>query len=134
MPPARRRLSRAARELARAALAPRAPAPSDPAPWIVAGIGGALVVAGVVLLVVTQLDIDTVSSGTSWAEIEGAYERVPILSGVGFGALGLGAAMLTAGSSGALSDRAAAAPRSRSARQRARRGGSDARLVIASPR
>jgi tetratricopeptide (TPR) repeat protein len=68
-----------------------------PAPWILAGVGGVVLAGGGVLLILTQLDLETVANGTSWAEIRDAYERVPVLSGTGFAALGLGAALLIAG-------------------------------------
>ncbi len=79
---------------------PSTPAPSagvDPAPWIVVAVGGALVVTGVGLLVATQIDIDTVAAGDRWVDIQAAYDRVPILSGIGFAALGLGVAALAGG-------------------------------------
>jgi hypothetical protein len=76
-----------------------APAPGDPGPgpWIVTGIGGALILGGVALLIVTQLDLDAVSSGTRWADVQAAYDRVPILSATGFSLLGAGAAAMAAG-------------------------------------
>ncbi len=70
---------------------------AGPGPWIVAIAGGALLAGGVALLVATQLDLDAVASGTRWADIQGAYDRVPILSATGWSLLGVGAAALAGG-------------------------------------
>lgn len=70
---------------------------AGPGPWIVTGVGGVLTAVGVVLLVVTQVDLDAVSSGTRWADIEGAYDRVPILSATGWSLAGAGLAAIAGG-------------------------------------
>lgn len=77
--------------------APSRASGAGPAPWIVVGVGGAFLVAGVALLVVTQVDLDAVSSGTRWADIEGAYDRVPILSATGWSLAGAGLAAIAGG-------------------------------------
>lgn len=68
-----------------------------PAPWIVVGVGGAFLVAGVALLVVTQIDLDAVSSGTRWADVHDAYDRVPVLSAAGWSIAGAGLAAIAGG-------------------------------------
>ncbi len=68
-----------------------------PAPWIVSGIGAALLIAGVGLLIGAQVDTDAVSSGTRWAEIREPLERAPILFATGMTSLALGLAALGAG-------------------------------------
>ncbi len=68
-----------------------------PGPWIVTGVGGAAVAAGVVLLVLTQLDMDTVASGTRWTDIQGAHDRVPVFSVTGWTLLGVGVAAVAGG-------------------------------------
>lgn len=86
--------------------APPGPEPSHAdegpgvAPWIVVGIGGAVAVAGAVLVGVGYADGASVSGatdGTTWSSISGAYERAPILEGVGFALLGAGLATAVAG-------------------------------------
>jgi len=85
----------------------RAPTPEPPVArasdsgsgvWALGGVGAGLVVAGGVLLALTAVDISTVegASGVPWPEVRDAYGRVPVLSGIGFSALGLGVALVTA--------------------------------------
>lgn len=62
--------------------------------------GGALTVAGALLLTFGYLDIASVegaTAGTPWVDLRGANERAPILTGVGYGAAGLGLAVLGIG-------------------------------------
>ncbi|MCA9605036.1 MAG: tetratricopeptide repeat protein [Myxococcales bacterium] len=80
------------------------PAPvvsNDPGvgPWVLVGVGAAAVIGGGVLLGITAADVSTVenASGVPWSEVEGAYDRVPILSTAGFVALGVGVALVGAG-------------------------------------
>jgi hypothetical protein len=71
-----------------------------PGPWIVLGVGAGLAIAGIVLVGVAQGDISTVQNapmGSSYASVRDAYEQAPILSGVGFAAIGLGAAAIVGG-------------------------------------
>lgn len=72
---------------------------AGPGPWILVGVGGAVAVAGAVLLGLTASDLDTVQSadGVPFSDIRDAYDRVPILSTSGFVAIGVGAALLAAG-------------------------------------
>ncbi len=100
---------RAAREHAQAAAVaaqppPPAPAPAppalDPGPWIVVGVGGAIVVAGAIVLALGVSDQATVENATApmrWASLTDTYERAPILQGVGVGALVLGVAGVAVG-------------------------------------
>lgn len=64
-------------------------------------IGGAvLVAAGAVLLGVGYADyaaVDGATDGTAWTALRGAYERAPMLTGVGYGGAGLGLALLGVG-------------------------------------
>jgi hypothetical protein len=71
-----------------------------PAPWIVAGIGGALAVAGGVLMGVGAADAASVTGaapGTRWADLEGAAGRANGEWGAGLVLLGVGVAALGAG-------------------------------------
>lgn len=74
----------------------------DPAPWIVVGISGAVLITGVVLLGVSAADIaavENVEEGGSWSSIQDAHDRAPILSGLGwaFAAVGLAGAAVGLG-------------------------------------
>jgi tetratricopeptide (TPR) repeat protein len=64
---------------------------SDPAPWILTGTGLAVAAGGGVLVALGAMDASTVGTTTSWAEAEAARDRAPVLSGTGFGAIGVGA-------------------------------------------
>jgi tetratricopeptide (TPR) repeat protein len=71
-------------------------------PWVVVISGGAIAIAGGVFLGVAlaeRADIEglTRADGTSFEEVEGALDRVPIFSTIGAVALGVGAAALAAG-------------------------------------
>lgn len=81
---------------------PPTAAASDPGagPWVVLGVGAAVAIAGIVLVGVAQADISTVQNapqGSPYANVRDAYEQAPILSGVGFAAIGLGAAAILGG-------------------------------------
>ncbi len=70
------------------------------APWIVVGVGAGVAVVGAVLVGVGYADAASVSGvadGGSWSSISGAYERAPILEGVGFALLGVGVAAVVGG-------------------------------------
>jgi hypothetical protein len=74
--------------------------PNDPAPWILAGSGAALCLAGAVLYGVGVSDIAVVNSaapGTEWSSVAGIYETAPVLTGMGLAALAAGGAMALAG-------------------------------------
>jgi tetratricopeptide (TPR) repeat protein len=69
-------------------------------PWIVIGGSGAVLVTGVVLFAMAQSDIATVEDvemGATWSEIEGAYDRAPMLSTIGLLMIGAGVAGATVG-------------------------------------
>jgi tetratricopeptide (TPR) repeat protein len=71
-----------------------------PAPWALIGVGGAVLVAGAVLTGVGLSDVSTVENaadGSHYAALRDAYDQAPIFTGVGFAALGLGAALAVAG-------------------------------------
>lgn len=73
---------------------------AGPAPWIVAGSGGAVAVAGVVLLFVARADVDRVENpgpDPRWEDVSGAYDRAPVVSTIGAIALGVGGAALVGG-------------------------------------
>lgn len=80
---------------------PAAPAPGPDPVGLGLSIGGGVVVAlGAGLLVATVLDqqaVDGAAPGTAWSSVSDAAERVPVLSAVGWIALGVGAAAATAG-------------------------------------
>jgi len=66
--------------------------------WIASG--GALLVGGAILLGIGLSEAATVEgarSGTPWSSLEGAYERAPILQGVGAASLGVGVALAAIG-------------------------------------
>lgn len=75
-------------------IAPAAPvAPTPP----IAGIaltagGGAVTIAGAILLGVALADIDAVMNADDWPSVRDAHERAPVLSGVGIAALAVGLA------------------------------------------
>jgi tetratricopeptide (TPR) repeat protein len=71
-----------------------------PAPWIVAGVGGAVAVVGAVLMGVGAADAASVTGapdGTEWATIEGAAGRANAEFGAGVVMLGVGVVALGAG-------------------------------------
>jgi tetratricopeptide (TPR) repeat protein len=59
--------------------------------------GGVLALAGAGLLVFVAVDLDAASRATTWAELLGPYERVPIVSGIGWLAVGVGVGMAAVG-------------------------------------
>ncbi len=68
---------------------------------VVVTVGGAALIAGAVLLGVGLSDASAVTNapmGTPWSSLRGAYERAPLLEGVGGALLGVGAAAAIAGS------------------------------------
>ncbi len=82
--------------------------PADPgaAPWVVLGAGGAAAAAGVVLVVIGELDAACVSepsgcvtdpSQPRWAEVSDAYGRAEALRIAGWVSIGVGAAAIVAG-------------------------------------
>jgi tetratricopeptide (TPR) repeat protein len=85
-----------------AAPPPPPPPHHDPdfTPWIVAGAGGVVAIVGAILIGVAYGDIGTVQNapmGTFYDSVMGADQQAPILSGVGFAALGVGLAAAAAG-------------------------------------
>lgn len=72
---------------------------AGPGPWALIGIGGAAAITGGVLVGLAFADIDAVESGAPrpWGEVSDAAERAPILSGVGFAAIGVGVAAVIGG-------------------------------------
>jgi hypothetical protein len=80
---------------------------SDPAPWILAGSGAAVCLAGALLYGVGVSDIavvDSAAPGTEWSSVAGVYESAPLLTGVGLVALATGGAMVLAGVAWRLAD------------------------------
>lgn len=72
----------------------------DPAPWVLVGSGLVAAVVGAVLLGVGLDDVSTVENAppnTPWPTVRGAYDRAPILTGVGGALLGVGLAVSTGG-------------------------------------
>jgi hypothetical protein len=71
------------------------------APWIVVAGGGVVLVTGSVLLGVAlsdKSDIENTPKGSrSWSDVEGAYDRVPVLSTIGAIMISVGAAGVAAG-------------------------------------
>lgn len=72
----------------------------DPTPWVIAGVGAALTIAGAILYGVGASDIAAVNnapSGTEWRTVAGVYESAPVLTGSGLAALIAGGAMVVVG-------------------------------------
>ena len=65
-----------------APLAPAAPEPPIAGIALTAG-GGAVTIAGAILLGVALADIDAVMNADDWPSVRDAHERAPVLSGVG---------------------------------------------------
>lgn len=95
-----------------AAPASPAPAPSGPlapppqsefqriAPWVVVGVGGALVIGGGILVGMAVSDVDTVESAqrpTEWSTVSDEYERSTGRSATGIVLLSLGAIGIAGG-------------------------------------
>ena len=77
----------------------------DATPWIVVGVGGALVVAGAVMMGVGVSEAQRVTDapvGSRWVDLQGAADSANILWGVGIGAAALGLAAVGAGIAWAL--------------------------------
>ncbi|UJR86621.1 hypothetical protein [Sandaracinus amylolyticus] len=73
---------------------------SDPAPWILAGAGGAAIVTGAILLGVGLHDISVVENapmGDDWSALRDAYDRAPVLTGTGIALIGIGSAAAVVG-------------------------------------
>jgi hypothetical protein len=69
-------------------------------PWVVIGGSGALLIAGGVLLVMAQYDIDRIEGappGARWSTVAGGYDASPVKSAAGFALLGVGAVGLALG-------------------------------------
>lgn len=82
-----------------ATTAPRSSDPG-PGPWIVVGVGAAVLVTGAVLLGVAAADVASVEGaqrGTAWTDVSGAYQRSEAESIAGGVLLGVGAAAAAAG-------------------------------------
>jgi hypothetical protein len=70
------------------------------APWILAGVSGAVAAGGGVLLGVALNDVHTVEKSkptTDWSSVEGKYDRSPALSAIGITMIGVGVAGVAAG-------------------------------------
>jgi hypothetical protein len=89
--------------LAEATMPPPVPEPergASVAPWIVAGVSGAVAIGGGVLLGVALSDVHAVEnakSTTDWSSVEGKYDRSPALSAIGITMIGVGVAGVAAG-------------------------------------
>jgi tetratricopeptide (TPR) repeat protein len=69
-------------------------------PWVLLGVGAAVAVAGAILVGVAFADIGTVENAppsSDFSSVQSAYDQAPILSGVGWASLGVGAAMAVIG-------------------------------------
>lgn len=80
-------------------LAPVIPSEPDPAPWIVLGVGGAVAVAGAILLGVGYANVAAVESAMNvpFSSVRDAYDSAPALTGAGWAALGVGVALAGVG-------------------------------------
>jgi tetratricopeptide (TPR) repeat protein len=68
--------------------------PASPAPWVVVGIGGAVLIAGGVLMGVAQSEASRVTGAppeSSWASLSSARDNAITFWGVGIALLGVGA-------------------------------------------
>jgi hypothetical protein len=69
-------------------------------PWVLVGVGGAMIIGGGALLLLAQGDIHDVEhakTGTYWQDVSGAFDASPVKSAAGFALLGVGTAGVTAG-------------------------------------
>lgn len=69
-------------------------------PWVVVGTGGAVAIAGGVLVGLAQRNIvrvEDAQKGSDWSDVEHAYDSTPPMSTAGFVLLGVGAAATTGG-------------------------------------
>lgn len=68
--------------------------------WVLLGVGSGVAIAGIVMVIVGFLDIASVENaadGSSYASLHAADDQAPFLTGVGFGALGVGVAAAAIG-------------------------------------
>jgi len=83
-------------------IAPPPPEPSPPAGGLALVVGGAAVfLAGVAVLVAGLVELESFNAAgpsTEWADVSGSYAITLPLQGVGYAAIGLGAAMAIGGS------------------------------------
>ncbi len=80
--------------------APAEESPSSPAPWILVGGGGALLVAGGVLMGIGAAragDVTRAPAGSTWPELEDTADRAKLLWGMGLGLGALGVAAIAGG-------------------------------------
>ena len=73
---------------------------TDDTPWIVAGVGGGVLVLGITLTALGLADVAAVENATlgdEWANLRGANDRAPILTGLGIPLLAAGAAVAVTG-------------------------------------
>ncbi len=81
------------------------PTPATDAPDLVPGIaliasGGALLVGGAIVFAIGLADASSVESAranTPWSSLAGAYDRAPVLQGIGATSLGLGIGLAAVG-------------------------------------
>jgi tetratricopeptide (TPR) repeat protein len=69
-------------------------------PWVLLGVGAAVAIAGAILVGVAFSDISTVENApanSDFSAVRDAYDQAPVLSGVGWASLGVGAAMAVVG-------------------------------------
>ena len=63
--------------------------------WLAIGGGAAVAIGGVVLFAMAQSDVAAVEDApvdSDWAEVRDAYDRAPLLSGIGIALIGVGVA------------------------------------------
>lgn len=73
---------------------------ASPAPFVLLGVGAACVVGGALSLGFGLADADAIANampGTTWSSVSAAYDRAPVLEGVGGALLGVGAALAVSG-------------------------------------
>ncbi len=78
----------------------RAASPDLTVPWVMFASGAVASIVGGILLVSGMSDADSVTNaprGTEWAALEGAYDRAPVLSGLGIGLVAVGVVAMGAG-------------------------------------
>jgi tetratricopeptide (TPR) repeat protein len=86
-------------ETTEATPAPVVASGSDPAPWGVLGAGSAIAIIGAILLGVGYADIASVDGARNvpFSSVSGAYNDAPVLTGAGWGVLGVGVALAGVG-------------------------------------
>ena len=81
-------------ELIQTVVVTRQAPPPSPVPWILIGVGGAVAIAGAIMIGVGAVDrsrVENAEDGTPWTDVDSANDRATIFSWLGPTLLGTGA-------------------------------------------